>query len=124
MNPAHIIAANLAALPHPDGTPRVLPAFNTRLLPEPLQQQMTQTSKDIGECIVHLLELNGYQVVSNEEANRAAQPAEPASMANVHCTMCDQKLFSLRLTNPTHAVTDGRAFIGAVSNLNPECPHQ
>ena len=124
MTAAQIIADNLQALPHPDGTPRQMPGFNAQLLPEPMQQQVKQTAKDIGEAIINLLELNGYQILTQAELDQPTQGAEPAQVANVHCTMCDKKLFSLNLTNPAHSLTNGRMFLDAVAGLSPECPHQ
>lgn len=122
--PAEIIATNLASLPHPDGTPRQLPGFSTQLLPEALQQQMSSTAREIGEAIINLLTMNGYQVVTEQQLAQAA-PAdtEAPTRANVHCTMCDKKLFSVNLTNPEHTLTNGRLFIQGMANLSPECPH-
>lgn len=122
MTPAELIATNLAALPHPDGTPRQMPGFSSQLLPEPLQQQVAQSAKDIGEAIINLLELNGYTVGTGTPTVEASP--EPPQVANIHCTLCDKKLFSLNLTNPTHSLTNGRTFLEAVSSLSPECPHQ
>lgn len=122
--PAQIIASNLSALPHPDGTPRQLPGFSTQLLPEALQQQMSKTALDIGEAIINLLTLNGYKVLTDQEIAQPAAPPDAPSQANIHCTMCDKKLFSVNLTNPTHTLTNGRMFIQGIAGLNPECPHQ
>ncbi len=122
--PAQLIAKNLSALPHPDGTPRQLAGFSTQLLPEALQQQMSQTGQDIGEAIINLLSLNGYRVVTEQELNQPATETGPPATANVHCTMCDKKLFSINLTNPAHVLTNGRMFVEGIGGLNPECPHQ
>ena len=67
MTPADIIAKHLAALPHPDGGVRKLPGFSARLLPEPIAQQVTRTAHDIGDAIVHLLKLNGYTIVKDDD---------------------------------------------------------
>lgn len=123
MTPAELIAKNLAALPHPDGTPRQLPGFSTQLLPEALQQQMSQTALDIGESIINLLTLNGYKVATEQELGQPATPTEAPTKANVHCTMCDKKLFAFNLTNPEHTLTNGRLFLEGITTLNPECPH-
>lgn len=122
--PAEIIAKNLAALPHPDGTPRQLPGFSTQLLPEALQQQMGKTAVEIGEAIINLLTLNGYLVVTEQELGQPSAPVTPPTRANVHCTMCDQKLFSFNLTNPEHTLTNGRLFLDGLGSLSPECPHK
>lgn len=97
MTPAQLIAANLAALPHPDGIPRQLPAFNTQLLPEALQQQVSKTADDIGQAIVHLLESHGYTITT--------QPAQPEptrtpTVATVVCSHCDTKVLQLNILNP------------------------
>lgn len=123
MTPAELIAKNLASLPHPDGTARQMPGFSSHLLPEPLQQQVVQSAKDIGEAIINLLELNGYTVATAADL-AAPAPTEPPQVANIHCTLCDKKLFSLNLTNPAHSLTNGRTFLEAVAALSPECPHQ
>lgn len=122
--PAELIAKNLSSLPHPDGTPRQMPGFSTQLLPEALQQQMSNTAVEIGEAIINLLTLNGLQVVTEQQLAQAAPAAsEPPRQANVHCTMCDKRLFSINLTNPEHTLTNGRLFIQGMANLSPECPH-
>ena len=123
MTPAQLIASNLAALPHPDGAPRQLAGFNTGLLPDPLREQVTRTATDIGEAIVHLLDISGYRIVSAGD-----EPAAPASVAiadvgHLHCRACDTRLLSLNLTNPSHIVTDGPALISALARRAPECPH-
>lgn len=124
MTPAELIAKNLSALPHPDGTPRQLPGFSTQLLPDALQHQVTQSALAIGEAIVNLLTTSGYHVVTDQELGApAAADVEPPSKANVHCTMCDKKLFSFNLTNPEHTLTNGRMFIEAMAALDPGCPH-
>lgn len=102
MTPAQLIATNLAALPHPDGTHRQLPGFATQLLPEAMAQQVTDTANGIGEAIIHLLETSGYQIVT---AQPVAQPAEPAQVANVHCSYCDARVLQLNITNPARVMT-------------------
>lgn len=123
MTPAELIAANLAAIPHPDGSPRVLAGFSTTLLPDNLQEQVTRTAADIGEGIVYLLESSGYRIVSENDA--APAPADDAPpIAHLHCSQCDARLLSINVSNPAHAVTSGSVLIAAMSNLRPECPHQ
>jgi hypothetical protein len=121
VTPAELIAANLAALPHPDGTPRQLPGFSTQLLPEAMQQQVQNTAKELGEAIINLLEVNGWTVTNQPIPE--SEP-EPPQTANVHCTLCDQKLFTINLINPSHTLTNGNLFIAGMKNLKPECPHQ
>ncbi len=125
MTPAQLIAANLAALPHPDGAPRQLAGFQTGLLPDPLREQVTRTATDIGEAIMYLLETNGYRITAITETDEPAAPAAVAiaDVGHLHCRACDTRLLSLNLTNPSHIVTDGPALISALAGRNPECPH-
>lgn len=104
MTPAELIARNLPALPHPDGTPRQLAGFNPQLLPEALAQQVTETANDIGQAIVHLLETSGYRIVP---ATQIADPvpAEPPRIANVHCSYCDAQVLRLNISNPNRVMT-------------------
>jgi len=120
MTPAELIAANLQALPHPDGTARQLPGFNPQLLPDAMQQQIRDTAKDIGEAIINLLESSGYHI--GTEPPPSDEPAP--QVANLHCTLCDTKLLSINLINPTHCLTNGPMFIDALTKLRPDCPHQ
>ena len=120
-SPADIIAANLSALPHPDGAPRQLPGFATRLLPEPMQQQVGESAKQIGESVVHLLELNGYRIT--DEPRQPTQTEAPPNIAHLHCAQCDTRLMSLNIVNPEHAVTNGRALLQAFAARSLECPH-
>lgn len=121
--PAQLIAANLGALPHPDGSPRQLAGFAVTLLPDPLREQVNRTAGDIGESIVYLLETNGYRIVSVTDEPVAPSDPGPAPIGHLHCRECDARLLSLNLTTPTHIVTSGRALIAALSQLAPECPH-
>lgn len=121
MTPAELIAANLAALPHPDGTPRQLPGFSTQLLPEPMQEQVQNTAKELGESIVNLLEINGWNI-TNQPPTENTPETTPQS-ANIHCTLCDTKLFTINLVNPSHTLTNGNLLIAGMKNLKPECPH-
>ena len=121
MTPAELIAHNLQALPHPDGTPRQLPGFSHQLLPEAMQEQVKNTAKDIGESIVNLLEVNGYTITDQPPTENT--PETTPQSANIHCTLCDTKLFTINLVNPSHTLTNGNVFIEALRNLKPECPH-
>lgn len=123
MDPAQLIAANLAALPHPDGTTRVLAGFSTAMLPDGLHDQMNRTAQDIGEAVVHLLETNGYEVVAQGSRPDPADSDQPA-VAHLHCALCDARLLSINVSNPAHAVTNGPVLISAVAGLRAECPHQ
>lgn len=123
MTPAQLIAANLAALPHPDGNPRQLAGYSKTLLPEPLQAQVEQNATEIGEAIVHLLEQSGYSILP-AGAQTAAEPTpEAPPVAHLHCTFCDTRLLSLNISDPSHARTDGAALIASFARLTPECPH-
>lgn len=102
MKPADIIAANLAAIPHPDGNPRQLAGFATQLLPEVMAQQVTQTARDIGDAIVHLLELNGYTISNTPPP---APTAAETSIASVYCSHCDTRVLQLNITNPTRVLS-------------------
>lgn len=116
--PAKLIADNLAALPHPDGTARQMPGFNAHLLPDGMRAQVQQTAQDIGEAIVHLLETNGHAL-----GEQPAQPvADPVDVAHLHCLSCDTRLLSINVSGPI-ARTNGTALLRALAVLNPECPH-
>jgi hypothetical protein len=104
-SPAHIIATNLAALPHPDGTPRQLPGFSMQLMPEHMAQQVTQTANELGEAIVYLLENSGYQIVSAAQIEQPATADDAPQIANVHCTYCDARVMQLNMTNPAKVLT-------------------
>lgn len=122
-SPANLIAANLQALPHPDGTPRTLAGFNSQLLPEALKDQVDKTAADIGECIVYLLESSGYHILSDADL-AATTDEEPTLIGHVHCTNCDTRLFDLNLTNPGHILTNGQWLLEALGRLKPGCPHR
>lgn len=113
MTPATLIAQHLAALPHPDGAARQLPGFQAKLLPQPMQEQVTKTAQDIGEAIVHLLTLNGYKIVTDADLT---QPVKPTQIADVFCNKCNAKVLSLNITNPTRVLT-GNHF------TTEKCPH-
>ena len=124
MTPARLIADNLAALPHPDGTPRQLAGFSTRLLPDAMRDQVDQAAVQIGEAIVHLLETNGYRITSGDEpAPESADNAANPDVAHLHCINCDKRLLSINLTNPEHSLTNGRLLLSGLAALSPECPH-
>jgi len=103
-SPAELIAANLAALPHPDGAPRQLSGFSTQLLPEALHAQIQQTAKDIGEAIIHLLETNGY-TVTNQASQPTQTPDEPPLIASVHCHHCDERVLQMNISTPSKVLT-------------------
>lgn len=121
--PAQLIASNLAALPHPDGAPRVLAGFGTALLPDPLREQVTQAATEIGEAIVYLLESNGWRLLAPGEQIQPDAPTGPPEVAHLHCRECDARLMSLNLTTPERIVTDARALITGIARLSPDCPH-
>lgn len=124
MIPAEIIAANLAALPHPDGTPRQLAGFSTQLLPDALQEQIGKTAKDIGEAIINLLEINGYKVVTEAELGQPTQTSDSSiPVANVHCNLCETKLMALAMNNPSKVMVHARLLIEGLAARKPECPH-
>lgn len=123
MTPAQLIAANLAAIPHPDGAPRVLAGFSTTMLPDNLQEQVSKAAADIGEGIVYLLESSGYRIVAENEVT-PAEPDDSPPIAHLHCSLCDARLLSINVSNPAHAVTNGSVLISAMGGLRPECPHQ
>lgn len=116
MTAAQIIAQNLAALPHPDGTPRQLPGFATQLLPEPMAQQVTQTARELGEAIIHLLDINGYKVGTAAEFSQPAAD-QPPQIANVHCVYCEARVMQLNITNPARVPT-------AQHYIAPEVPER
>lgn len=102
-SPAQLIATNLAALPHPDGTPRQLPGFAGHLMPEQMAQQVNQAATELGEAVIHLLETNGYAVVPAGQI-AAAESVAP-EIANVVCTHCDARVLQLNMTNPARVLT-------------------
>lgn len=124
MSAADLIAANLAALPHPDGGTRQLAGYNVTLLPDALREQIDSSARDIGAAIVYLLEQNGYEIrPPGSAASAADSSAEQPTVAHVHCVLCDTKMLSLNISHPEHVVADGRRLIGAMSGLSQECPH-
>ena len=103
-SPAQLIATHLAALPHPNGTPRQLPGFSSQLLPEGLRSQVQQAATDIGDAVIHLLETNGYRVT--DEPSQPTQTTETTRpVANVHCHHCDTRVLQLNITDPTRVMT-------------------
>ena len=102
-SPAQIIADNLAALPHPDGTPRQLPGFATQLMPEQMAQQIKQAATELGEAIVNLLETTGYQVITRAPAEQPATPTAP-EVASVYCAHCEARVLQLNITNPARVM--------------------
>lgn len=125
MKPAELIAANLAALPHPDGAPRQLAGFTTALLPDALREQVTRAATDIGDAIVHLLETNGYRITTATEpaGDTPTEPSAATPVGHLHCTHCDTRLLSLNLVDPAHIMTDGRALLRALAARGKDCPH-
>lgn len=122
-SPAELIANNLAALPHPDGTPRQLAGFSTQLLPEAMHDEINKAAREIGESIINLLTEHGYHIVTDDELHQPTPTSSP-EIAHVHCTLCDTRLFSLNITTPSHCLTNAESFIEAISQRSPGCPHQ
>lgn len=120
MTPAELIAANLAALPHPDGTPRQLAGYSTSLLPDTLAEQVSSAARDIGAAIVHLLESSGWMITRGVAAAAADSPPATTSL---HCLLCGTKLLELGAAGG-QAQTAGPQFIDAMQRLSPGCPHQ
>ena len=118
MSAVDVIAANLAALPHPDGSPRQLPGFSSRLMPEAMRPHVEKAGREIAESVVHLLELNGFQL-------EKPAPAEPqqADVLHVHCTLCSARLMSVSLADAPMASTSGPALLRGLGKLRPDCPH-
>jgi len=102
MTPAQLIAQHLAALPHPDGTPRQLPGFATQLMPEQMAQQINHAATEIGEAIINLLETNGYTVATETQL---AQPEPAPQIANVHCSHCNARVLQFNIVNPNRILT-------------------
>lgn len=123
LNPAQLIASNLAALPHPDGSPRQLAGYSSTLMPDALREQVDKAALDIGESVIHLLETSGYRIVPEGHTAADTGQVEDPDVAHLHCSMCDTRILSINLTNPAHAVTDGRTLLSALAGLSPECPH-
>lgn len=123
MTPAELIAHNLASLPHPSGGVLGLPGFQTRLLPAAMRDQVGQTSREIGEAIVHLLTSNGYRVVSDSDTAPIPAPAGSTPIAALTCRVCGTVLLELSLVDPRRVLTDGPALLAGLSNRSPECPH-
>lgn len=121
MTPAQLIAANLAALPHPDGGVRGLPGFQARLLPEPMQAEIGRTAQDIGDGIVHLLTTNGYRITAGEELTAAPDPADVRVVA-LTCRLCGTVLLELSVAD-SRVLTDGPTLLRALGDRAVECPH-
>lgn len=121
MTPAELIAANLSALPHPDGGVRQLAGYSTALLPDALRDQVESSARDIGEAVVYLLESNGYRIESGPAP--AAQPETEPTVAHVHCLLCDTRLLSMNIVEASHVTVDGRRLVESVAARSPECPH-
>ena len=113
-----MIAANLAALPHPDGSPRQLPGFSARLMPEAMRPHVEQAGREIAEALVHLLILNGFAVDKVEQA----EPIN-ADVLHIHCSYCSVRLMSVSLADCPRAATSGPALLRGLTTLRPECPH-
>ena len=113
-----VIAANLAALPHPDGSPRQLPGFSARLMPEAMRPHVEKAGREIAESLVHLLELNGFDV----DKTPLAEP-ESADVLHIHCTLCSARIMSVSLADAPRASTSGPALLRGLARLRPECPH-
>lgn len=121
-SPAQLIADNLSSLPHPDGTCRQMPGFNTQLLPQVFQEQIKKTSLELGECIIHLLTTSGYRVVTEAEY-QTPRDETPPQTGNLHCSQCDTRLLSISLVNPDKILTNGKSLLTQMAKRNPECPH-
>jgi len=113
-----VIAANLAALPHPDGSPRQLPGFSARLMPEAMRPHVEKAGREIAESLVHLLELNGFDVEKTEQPE-----PESVDVLHIHCTLCSARLMSVSLADSPRAATSGPALLSGLAKLRPECPH-
>lgn len=113
-----VIAANLAALPHPDGSPRQLPGFSARLMPEAMRPHVEQAGREIAEAIVNLLILNGFTL-------DPAPPADPDPQDALHvlCTGCGARIMSVSLAESPRARTSGPDLLRGLARLSPECPH-
>jgi hypothetical protein len=116
---AKLIADNLHALPHPDGTElRDNQLAGDPSLPQAWRDDVAALKQGRAEGIVHLIETNGGQIVM--PGDQAAPPPPPAQWVDVLCTACQNRLFQINLVAPG---VRGRYFIEAVQNLDPECPH-
>lgn len=121
MDPAHLIASNLAALPHPDGGVRGLPGFQSRLLPEPMQEQVGRTALEIGQGIVHLLTSHGMRIVGADDTPTPTDDIEP-KVALLTCRACGTVLLEMSLVE-SRVLTDGPGLLRSLAGRSQECPH-
>lgn len=122
--PAQVIADNLAALPHPDGSVHQLAGYQPTLLPEPLAAQVRKTALEIGESIVHLLKVSGWEVVPAGGTPAPVEQDDRPPVGVVWCNECDAELLRLNLSDPARIMASAPnlcAVFGARGCVFPKC---
>lgn len=92
---AKIIGENLHAIPGPDGkTPRRLLSYSTAAKSPEQQQDISRRALDIGNCLVHLLETNGYTITHRADPAPAIADGE-YTVVDTHCAHCGELVLKL-----------------------------
>ena len=118
-----LIAANLHAMPHPDGRPRRFmhhSQFAGGGNDPKVQSAVHQLAADHGDCFQHLLERNGYTFVHKDDPRPA--DAETYKTARIKCGRCGKELLTIGVGADMTA-TFSRIALRNLNQLNPECPH-
>ena len=107
-------------------SPIVLPIFRTAGMPPEMKKLVDETSKLLGEAIVHLIETEGgCELVDRDAVTAMRDSAAPTRVIGVHCR-CDKTnpLFILTVGEDSRVYIDGASFVQGISRLVKECPHR
>lgn len=92
---AKLIGENLHALPGHDGKgPRRLMQYSTAARSPEQQQDTSRRALDIGNCIVHLLESNGYEIRHRSDPAPAIIDGQ-YTVVEAHCVHCGERVLEL-----------------------------
>lgn len=91
---AKLIGENLHAIPGPDGKPRRLLQYSTAGKSPDQQQDISRRALDIGNCIIGLLESNGYEIRHRSDPAPELREGE-YTVVESHCAHCGQKVLEL-----------------------------
>jgi hypothetical protein len=117
-----LLAKNLQALPHPDGTHLRFLHFSTfAQTDDTIVQQVNGLAQGVGEALVNLLETNGYTLTHTDDPKPV--DATGTKTASIHCNTCGERLMLVTLDDNLRGATDGPQLIQAISKMGQECPH-
>lgn len=109
--------------------PIMLPFKPSAGMPQEMADLMSETTRQLGEAIVHLIETTGDSEIVPKAQIRSLRHAAGAETARqpvmpVSCRHCDTTLMQLTVDDPASVRIDGRALLRNLRKLDAKCPHQ